>query len=85
MEYDYDRIDDTVLALLTLTVHDESEFGCRAWKNIDWSVMDRLHERDLIHDPRNKAKSVCLTPAGMKRAKQLFDKLFAKNDSTAAE
>jgi len=82
MEYDDDKIADTVLALLTLTVHEESEFGCRAWKNHDWSVLDRLHERGLIDDPKNKNKSVWLTPAGMERSRELFDELFAKRDIT---
>lgn len=36
---DLDKIDDTVLALLSLTLHD----GCRAWKGFDWDTMDRLH------------------------------------------
>nr|WP_241232917.1 hypothetical protein [Paracoccus haematequi] len=32
MEIDRDKIDDAVLALLWLTLHDER----RAWKGIDW-------------------------------------------------
>ncbi len=83
MEYDDDRIADTVLALLALTMHDESEFGCRAWKSHDWSVMDRLHEHGLIADPKNNKKSVWLTPAGMQRSRELFDELFAKRDKTS--
>jgi hypothetical protein len=82
MEYDHDLIADTVLALLTLTLHDESEFGCRAWKNLDWSTLDRLHELGYIDDPKSKAKSVVLTPEGMRRSRELFDKLFAKRDKT---
>jgi hypothetical protein len=38
-EIDTDRIDDTVLALLLLGLHD----GMRAWKGLDWDTMDRLH------------------------------------------
>lgn len=64
-QYDDDKIADTVLALLSLTIHDEQEYGCRAWKKYDWSVMDRLHERGLIDNPINKTKSVTLTPEGM--------------------
>jgi Domain of unknown function (DUF6429) len=48
------RIDQTVLALLYLGLHD----GVRAWKGFDWDVMNRLHERGFISDPRSKAKSV---------------------------
>jgi hypothetical protein len=81
MEYDDDKIADTVLALLTLTMHEESEFGCRAWKNHDWSVLERLHQRGFIDDPKNKNRSVWLTQAGMERSRELFDKLFAKRDT----
>jgi hypothetical protein len=38
MEIDKGRIDDAVLALLYLTLHD----GCRAWKGFDWDAMERL-------------------------------------------
>src|SRR5437899_37269 len=48
------KIDQSVLALLYLTLHD----GCRAWKSFDWQAMTRLHEKGLIEDPVNKAKSV---------------------------
>src|SRR3954464_6232278 len=41
MEIDTDRIDEAVLALLYLGLHD----GCRAWKGFDWAAMDRLHGR----------------------------------------
>jgi hypothetical protein len=54
MELDYDKIDEAVLALLSLGLHDE----CRAWKGFDWDAMNRLHEKDFISDPRSKAKSV---------------------------
>ena len=82
MEYDHDLIAETVLALLTLTMHDESELGCRAWKNLDWSTLDRLHELGYIDDPKNKNKSVWLTADGMRRARELFEELFAKHDRT---
>lgn len=74
MNPDPDRIDDTVLALLQLTLHD----GCRAWKGHDWDVLDRLHQKGLIHDPVGKAKSVVLTDDGLLRSRQLFEELFAR-------
>jgi len=82
MEFDDDKITDTVLALLTLTMHDENEFGWRAWKNYDWSVLDRLHEAGYISDPKTKHKSVTMTPDGIQRARKLFDRLFGKRDIT---
>ncbi len=80
MDHDADKIDETVLALLWLTVHDEGEYGARAWKGHDWGTMNRLHEQGLISDPRSKAKSVLLTPEGLAKSRQLFERMFAKDD-----
>jgi hypothetical protein len=41
MALDTDRIDEAVLALLYLGLHDHY----RAWKGFDWDAMDRLHLR----------------------------------------
>jgi hypothetical protein len=32
MEYDQDKVDEMVLALLQLTMFEEDEYGARAWK-----------------------------------------------------
>ena len=74
MEIDTDKIDDAVLALLYLTLHD----GVRAWKGHDWDALDRLHRKGMIYDPVGKAKSVVLTDAGLAESERLFGKLFAK-------
>ena len=74
MEIDSDKIDDAVLGLLWLTLHD----GRRAWKGFDWGALDRLHEKGLIADPANKAKSVVLTDEGLKRAEELCKALFMR-------
>lgn len=78
MDYDTDKVDEAVLALLYLTLHDVSEFGGRAWKGHDWDALDRLHQKELIGDPRSKAKSVVLDANGVKAAEQAFRKLFAR-------
>jgi hypothetical protein len=75
MEYDRDKVDDAVLALLWLTSF-EDRYGPRAWKSHDWDAMDRLYEKGFISDPKSKAKSVILTETGMERSKELFEKLF---------
>ena len=75
MEIDENKIDETVLALLYLTLHD----GARAWKSFDWDSMNRLHEKGLITDPVNKAKSVVLTEDGLQASERLFKQLFSKN------
>jgi hypothetical protein len=77
MAIDNDKVDDTVLALLWLTLHD----GDRAWKGFDWNVMNRLHEKGMIFDPVGKAKSVVLTEDGLRRSKHLFKEFFSKQGS----
>ena len=62
MEIDEDKIDDAVLALLWLTLHNER---C-AWKGFDWATTDRLHQKGLIGDPVNKSKSLVLTDEGLR-------------------
>ncbi|MDQ7248661.1 DUF6429 family protein [Dongia sedimenti] len=74
MEIDTDKIDDAVLALLWLTVHDHR----RAWKGLDWEALGRLHRKGLISDPANKAKSVVLSDEGLERAEALFQSLFMR-------
>ena len=74
MQIDNDKIDGAVLALLYLTVHDDT----RAWKTFDWDAMNRLHEKGYIFNPVGKAKSVGLTEDGLREAERLFVKLFAR-------
>jgi uncharacterized protein DUF6429 len=72
MSVNNDKIDEAALALLYLTLHD----GYRAWKGFDWDVLDRLHEKGLIDNPRNKTKSVAFTRDGLDRAELLFNEMF---------
>jgi len=72
MALNTDKLDDTALALLYLTLHD----GCRAWKGMDWGVLGRLHDKGMILDPVGKVKSVVFTEEGLERAKALFEKMF---------
>lgn len=74
MELDTNKIDDAVLALLYLGLHDRD----RAWKGFDWEAMNRLHERGYITEPRGKAKSVEFTEDGLERARGLLEKLFGR-------
>ena len=75
MEIDQEKIDEAVLALLYLTLHD----GARAWKSVDWQAMNRLHEKGLIANPVGKAKSVQFTADGLEEAERLFRKRFVKD------
>jgi hypothetical protein len=82
MKYDEEKVDETVLALLYLTSFTQSGIT-RAWKGQDWDVLDRLHEKGLISDPKSKAKSVMLSDDGAKESALLFQKYFARNDETS--
>ena len=73
-DIDTDRIDETVLALLYLGLHEED----RAWKSFDWDALDRLHDKGLISNPASKAKSVVFSEEGLRRAEALFDAMFRK-------
>lgn len=77
MEYDEDKVDEMVLALLYLTMFDHGAES-RAWKGHDWDTLDRLHEKGYIFDPKNKAKSVVMTEEGVERGRELFEKYFAR-------
>jgi hypothetical protein len=74
MEIDAEKIDEAVLALLYLTLHD----GARAGKGFDWDTLNRLHAKGLISNPVNKAKSVVLTDEGLRASEREFRKLFTK-------
>jgi len=76
--YDENKIDEMVLSLLWLTSF-ESKPGWRAWKGHDWDSLDRLHAKGYISDPASKAKSVWLTPEGLKLSQELFEKHFRKS------
>jgi hypothetical protein len=71
------RIDEAVLALLHLGVHD----GTRAWKSFDWDAMARLNEKGYITDPVGKAKSVTFTELGLRESERLLSALFGEPDN----
>lgn len=72
MDYDKDKVDEIVLALLWLTLASDG----RAWKGHDWDAMNRLYEKGYILDPKNKAKSVVMTEEGERRSQELFERYF---------
>ena len=73
-ELDTDKIDQMVLALLYLTLHDEY----RAWKGFDWDTLNRLHGKGMIGNPVGKAKSVVFTEEGLRESERLFNQTFIK-------
>lgn len=74
MDYNEDKVDDLVLALLHLTSFGDRGF-VRAWKGHDWDALNRLHEKGLISDPKSKSKSVVLSDEGAQKAQELFQTL----------
>ncbi|MEC4723737.1 DUF6429 family protein [Noviherbaspirillum sp. CPCC 100848] len=72
MNINTNAVDDAVLALLHLTLHDRN----RAWKSFDWDALNRLYERGFIHDPVSNAKSIAFTEEGLGESERLFKQLF---------
>jgi len=75
MNYDRDKVDECAMAMLYLTTFEDRD-GARAWKGLDWDVLNRLHEKGWISDPKSKAKSVVLTAEGQQKSVELFKKHF---------
>ena len=73
-DIDQDKVDQAVLALLSLGRHE----GYRTWKTFDWEVMGRLQAKGYISDPVGKAKSVQFTEEGLRESELLFDALFCR-------
>jgi len=61
---EYEKVDEMTLALLYLTTFND-RYGLRAWKGFAWDILDRLHEKGYIDNPKSKAKSVNLCNASM--------------------
>lgn len=76
MDYNQEKVDEMVLALLYLTTY-EDQSGLRAWKGANWDALNRLHEKGYLGNPKSKAKSVILSEAGARRSKELFMRHFA--------
>lgn len=75
MGIDTDRIEEAVLALLNLVLHD----GVGAWKGHAWEALDRLYWKGMIDNPVGKAKSVVLTDEGLSESERLFRRLFERS------
>jgi hypothetical protein len=75
MEYNKEKVDEMVLALMYLVMYSEGD-AVRAWKGFDWDTLNRLHEKGFISDPKSKAKSVILSDKAVKLSESLFEKHF---------
>ena len=74
---DREKLAETALALLSLSSWDE-EFGSRAWKSLDWDLLDILHQKGWIGNPVGKQKSVDITAKGAELAETFLEKHYGK-------
>jgi len=79
MEYDKEKVDEVVLALMQLVLHGDRH-EVRAWKGFDWDTLNRLHAKSLISDPKSKARSVALSDEAVRLSEMLFKKHFGIAD-----
>jgi len=79
MKTDRNRIEEVAMALLSLTMFEDHGIT-RVWKGIDWDVLDALHARGWISDPKSRARSVVVSPEGVSAARELFRKHFEVAD-----
>jgi hypothetical protein len=55
-----EKLSEAALAILGITAFRDRHV-VRAWKGMDWDVLDVLYRKGWIDDPKSKAKSVVLT------------------------
>ena len=75
--YDQQKLEDAVLALLAALQFDNG----RVWKRYDFAIMDALHAKGLIDNPRGRTESVYLTEEGMRRGGLLARSMFAEREA----
>jgi hypothetical protein len=71
-----EKLSETALAILGLTAF-RDHHAVRAWKGMDWDLLELLYERGWICDPKGKAKSVVFTEDGAQRAEEFLQRHFA--------
>lgn len=75
MDANNNKIDELTLALMYLRRH-----GQRAWKSFDWESLNRLYQRGLISNPKQKSHSVIFSAEAEELAQELFQKWFIDDD-----
>lgn len=74
-DLDHDRLCEAALAILCLTMFTDRGVT-RAWKGMDWDLLDALYQRGWIYDPKGKMKSVMITPSGAELAREFLQRHF---------
>ena len=70
-----DKLCEAAMAILGLTAFGDHQV-VRAWKGMDWDLLEALHQKGWIADPKGKAKSVVFTTEGAKLAHDLLRRHF---------
>jgi len=71
----HDKLSEVALAILGLTAFRDHHV-VRAWKSMDWDLLDVLYRKEWIADPKGKAKSVVFTDEGARLAQELLTRHF---------
>jgi len=77
MDFDQDKVDEVMLALLYLTSSTD-KYGTRTWKGLDTATLNRLHKKGYISDPQSKSPTMLLSEEGARLSKELFFQYFGK-------
>ena len=72
MKLDRQKVEEAVLAVLWLTLHNEVE----AWKTIDWETIGSIASEGVHSDPARRAKSVVFTEEGLAEAERAAKKML---------
>jgi hypothetical protein len=74
---DLESLSEVALAILGLTAFRDQQV-VRAWKGMDWDLLDALYEKGWIADPKGKAKSIVFTDEGARLAEAFLTKHFGR-------
>ncbi len=76
MNIDEKKIDEVVLALLQLTLHDK----CIAWKQFSFEVMNRLHEKVIFKTRSIKTNQSPSLMPGLNSLRNYLANIFIKTN-----
>jgi hypothetical protein len=72
-----EKLAEAALAILSLSSFTDL-MGVRAWKGMDWDLMNMLFEKEWISNPVGKQKSIVISEEGVKLAEEFLEKHFGK-------
>ena len=77
MNIDKTKTAESAMALLALNMFEDGP-AYRAWKGMNWDVLNDLFERGWILDPKGKSRSVVFTEEGRILATQFMEQLLSE-------